>query len=354
MARLRLRVLPRQALNANNAINELNNRPKSPYNYHQFGGMLGGPLRQNRDFVFFNYDGQRNTQPNTVFLNLPANTPSDPATQAGIARLTPLAESWERRLDQDVFLIKTAHQIGAQGLLTFRYNHQNFTGEGFENGGAQNSIEHTGASIVKTRSFNAAWNQVVGATLSNELKLQYLRDKEPGEANNENPEAVVQQSGTTVLTIGRNNFSPRETTIERCQLADWLTWISDRHRVKTGFDFQSTTSSTAFPASSAAPTRSAAWPPSPAAARMARTSSVDKAASAGSDKQRLRQQGRARDRDRSNAGYPHAARDDGPRWCLSAEPFEHPDVERPVGERRVHPRAVGADAESRHIVCGRW
>ena len=227
-----------KSLNATNVINELNNRPKSPYNYHQFGGTLGGPLRQNRDFFFFNYDGQRNTQPNAVFLNLPANTPSDAATQAGIARLTPLAESWERRLDQDVFLIKTDHQIGGQGLLTFRYNHQNFTGEGFENGGAQNSIEHTGASIVKTRSFNAAWNQVVGARLSNELKLQYLRDNEPGEANSENPEAVVQQSGTTVLTIGRNNFSPRETTIERWQVADSLTWISGRHRVKTGFDFQ--------------------------------------------------------------------------------------------------------------------
>ena len=227
-----------KSLNATNVINELNNRPKSPYNYHQFGGTLGGPLRQNRDFFFFNYDGQRNTQPNAVFLNLPANTPSDPATQAGIARLTPLAESWERRLDQDVVLIKTDHQVGGQGLLTFRYNHQNFTGEGFENGGAQNSIEHTGASIVKTRSFNAAWNHVVGATMSNELKLQYLRDKEPGEANSENPEAVVQQSGTTVLTIGRNNFSPRETTIERWQVADSLTWISGRHRMKTGFDFQ--------------------------------------------------------------------------------------------------------------------
>jgi outer membrane receptor protein involved in Fe transport len=227
-----------KSLNATNVINELNNRPKSPYTYHQFGGTIGGPLRQNRDFFFFNYDGQRNTQPNAVFLNLPANTPSDPATQAGIARLTPLAESWERRLDQDVFLIKTDHQIGGQGLLTFRYNHQNFTGEGFENGGAQNSIEHTGASIVKTRSFNGSWNHVVGATMSNELKLQYLRDKEPGEANSDNPEAVVQQSGTTVLTIGRNNFSPRETTIERWQVADSLTWISGRHRMKTGFDFQ--------------------------------------------------------------------------------------------------------------------
>src|SRR3954470_14314209 len=129
-----------KALNANNAINELNSRPKSPYHYNQFGGTVGGPLRRNKDFYFGNYDGQRNTQPNIVFLNLPTTTPTDPATQAGIARLQPLASSWERTLDQDVFLAKTDHELNAANRLTLRYNHQNFTGEGFENGGAQNAL----------------------------------------------------------------------------------------------------------------------------------------------------------------------------------------------------------------------
>jgi hypothetical protein len=225
-------------LNANNAINVLNNRPKSPYHYNQFGGTLGGPIRRNRDFYFANYDGQRNTQPNIVFLNLPSTTPTDAATLAGIARLQPLASSWERTLDQNVFLVKTDHELNAANRITLRYNHQNFTGDGFENGGAQNALEHTGASLVKTRTFNAAWTSVVSARLFNELKFQYSRDREPGEANSENPEAVVQQSGTTVLTIGRNNFSPRETTIKRWQIADTATLVRGRHKVKSGFDFQ--------------------------------------------------------------------------------------------------------------------
>jgi len=227
-----------KALNANNAINELNSRPKSPYHYNQFGGTLGGPIRVNKDFYFVNYDGQRNTQPNIVFLNLPANTPTDPATQAGIARLQPLASSWERTLDQDVFLAKTDHELNAANRITLRYNHQNFTGDGFENGGAQNALEHTGASLVKTRAFNAAWTSVVSGTLFNEMRFQYSRDEEPGEANSENPEGVVQQSGTTVLTIGRNNFSPRETTIKRWQVADTLTKVRGAHKLKAGFDFQ--------------------------------------------------------------------------------------------------------------------
>ena len=227
-----------KALNANNAINELNNRPKSPYHYNQFGGTLGGPIRPNRDFFFFNYDGQRNTQPNVVFLNLPTNTPGDAATQAGIARLQPLAESWNRKLDQDVFLIKTDHELNDTNRLSFRYNQQNFTGEGFENGGAQNALEHTGASLVKTNTFNASWTSIYGTTIFNEVKFQLARDKEPGLANSANPEGVVQESGTTVLTIGRNNFSPRETTIKRWQVADTATWLRGQHKFKGGFDFQ--------------------------------------------------------------------------------------------------------------------
>ena len=74
-----------KSLNANNLINVLNNRDKSPYHYDQFGGYFGGPLQKDRHFVFFNYDGQRNTLPNLVFLNPPAEH-ADRRRHAGGAR----------------------------------------------------------------------------------------------------------------------------------------------------------------------------------------------------------------------------------------------------------------------------
>ena len=227
-----------KSLNALNAINKLNNLPKSPYRFNQFGGTLGGPIRPGRDFFFGNYDGQRNTTPNLIVLGLPASVPTDPATQAGLQLLQTKADSWERRLDQDVFLIKTDHTLSAANRLSFRYNHQNFTGQNFENGSPTNALEHTGASIVRTRTFNAAFTTIVTANVFNEVRVQVARDEEPGEANSENPEAVVQQGGSTVLTIGRNNFSPRETTIKRWQVADSVTWIRGAHKFKGGFDMQ--------------------------------------------------------------------------------------------------------------------
>jgi hypothetical protein len=92
-------------------------------------------------------------------------------------------------------------------------------GQNFENGGAQNSLEHTGDSNVRTRTFNGSLTTVMSPALFNELRVQWAKDQEPGEANSANPEAIIQQGGQTVLTIGRNSFSPRETTITRWQVA---------------------------------------------------------------------------------------------------------------------------------------
>jgi outer membrane receptor protein involved in Fe transport len=225
-------------LNANDAINVLNNRPKSPYHYNQFGASFGGPLQKDRHFVFANYDGQRNTQPNAVFLNLPAGTVLDAAGQSALSALTPLATSWTRTQNQNVFLVKTDSELSRSQRLTLRYNQQNFTGDNFESGGPQNSLEHTGASNVRTRTFNGSLSSVFSNRLLNEVRGQWAKDQEPGLANSDKPEATIRQGGSTVLTIGRNFFSPRETTIKRGQFADTVTYIAAAHKLRAGADLQ--------------------------------------------------------------------------------------------------------------------
>ena len=70
------------------------------------------------------------------------------------------------------------------------------------------------------------------------MRVQYARDREPREANSDLPEAIVRQASTTVLTIGRNSFSPRETTINRFQAADTVTVVRGAHKIKSGVDIQ--------------------------------------------------------------------------------------------------------------------
>jgi outer membrane receptor protein involved in Fe transport len=230
-----------KSLNENSFVNKtaVPARPKSPYQYDQFGGSLGGPIQRDKAFFFVNYDGQRNTIPNDVNLdqNLAGLTlPTDANTVAGLAKLRAQANSWERGQNQDVFLAKVDWSLNDGERLSVRYNDQDFTGKNFENGGATNAEEHTGDSLVNTKSLNASLASVLGSDLFNEARAQWAKDSEPGKNNSDLPEATIRQSGRTILTVGRNNFSPRETTIKRWQVADTLTRARGAHTFKAGFD----------------------------------------------------------------------------------------------------------------------
>lgn len=227
-----------RGLNANDYINELNHRPKSAYRFDQYGASLGGPIVADKHFFFVNYDAQRNSIPNLVVLGVPsAGYPTDATTQAGLAKLQALAESYSRNQDQDVYLVKTDHELPANNHFAFRFNRQDFVGRNFENGGLTNALEHTGNSNVLTDTYSGVLTTAVTNSLFNEGRFQYAKDSEPGLANSNMPEATVRQSGVTVLTIGRNFFSPRETTIKRWQLADTGTFIAGKHTFKGGFDY---------------------------------------------------------------------------------------------------------------------
>jgi hypothetical protein len=69
----------------------------------------------------------------------------------------------------------------------------------------------------------------------NELRFQIAKDREPGTANSDQPEAQI-QTGSGFLLIGRNNFSPRETTIKRFQVIDNISFGWGRQSFKAGFD----------------------------------------------------------------------------------------------------------------------
>ncbi|MDP9361402.1 MAG: carboxypeptidase regulatory-like domain-containing protein, partial [Acidobacteriota bacterium] len=225
--------------NANDYINTIQSPPrvKGPYHFDQYGFSVGGPIVQEKHFFFANYDAQRNSIDNLVLLGVaPSAVPSDAASQAGYAKLVALSDTYQKMQNQDVFLLKTDHELFANNHLSLRYNRQKFTGGNFENGNSSNSVQHTGDSLVGTDTFSLVNSTVITNSLFNELRGQYAKDSEPGKANSADPEAQINQSSVRVVNIGRNTFSPRETTIKRHQIADTLTDVIGSHTVKGGFD----------------------------------------------------------------------------------------------------------------------
>ncbi len=223
--------------NSNDYINEINNRAKSPYHFDQYGLSVGGPIIADKHFFFANYDAQRNDLPNPVVLGggraLTIRTPED---RAGYDALLARSADYVRRQDQDVYLIKTDHQLWTNAHLALRYNRQEFVGKNYENGGLLNSVEHTGDSLVNTDTLSGVFSTIAGSTFFNEVRGQWAKDKEPGLANFEGPQAEIFHDGNLVVRVGRNTFSPRETTIDRWQVADTATYLVNTHTIKAGFD----------------------------------------------------------------------------------------------------------------------
>lgn len=219
-----------EALNSNTPILTARNakRPKSQIN--QFGGTIGGPIKRDRAFFFFAYDGQRSNIPQIV------DAPNFFAQPIAIQNLlAPKMQTYQVGRDQDVFMFKTDIRLNDNNQLVLRFNQQNFTGNNNENGGPLSVEEHSGNSVAKTTTFSGSLISTLTPHFINEFRFQFGRDREPGEANSDVTEARI-QTGNGFLQLGRNNFSPRETTIKRVQLIDVMSYTRDRHNFKFGAD----------------------------------------------------------------------------------------------------------------------
>jgi outer membrane receptor protein involved in Fe transport len=223
-----------KALNANSWENNRNRLPKRAYHFNQFGGDIGGPIWKNKAFFFFDYDGQRNTTPNTVFLQVPP--PSDALSQQAFQQLQPYLVSYANALNNDVYLGRVDFNLTNTQRLSVRYNANRFVGQNFENSGVNSASEHTGNSNVTTDNIAGNHTYILGAHGVLESRFVYTRDNEPGFANSAAPEAIIRQAGITVMQIGRNNFSPRYTNAKTYQWVESYSHISGRHSLKFGVD----------------------------------------------------------------------------------------------------------------------
>src|SRR6185295_728187 len=115
-----------------------------PLHSNQFGGSVGGPIKKDKAFFFFNYDAQRQSTP--VFIVV-GGTPLPASDVKGIAArdalLAQFGQTYLQGFNQNVYLGKVDWQLNANNRLSARYNHQGFTGANLENGGQTSVQQHS-------------------------------------------------------------------------------------------------------------------------------------------------------------------------------------------------------------------
>jgi outer membrane receptor protein involved in Fe transport len=222
-----------KALNANSWDNNALGRPKRAYHFNQFGGDIGGPIKKDKLFFFFDYDGQRNTTPNTV---APGVAATDAVSAGVLSSLSQYLTSYANTLDNNVYLGKVDYNLTDNQHLTFRYNANRFVGRNYENAGSTSAEGHTGNSNVSTDNAGAIYTAAITPNSLLEARFFYTRDDEPGQANSSAPETIISQNGQQVIAFGRNSFSPRYTNVSTFQPTVTFALTRGSHTFKAGAD----------------------------------------------------------------------------------------------------------------------
>ncbi len=207
--------------------------PTADSRNYQFGGNVGGPIKQNKAFFFVAYERNdgKSDKPNSIDPTL-ANIF---ATRFG----SPNEETVIQRTDiADVFLIKGDFNINNKNLLTVRNNYSRAVQA---NGTFDVPTWGSSANGRETDKSNAFITQLVTTitpTLLNEFRFQWAIEERPRFYDGPDlPDTTIGTfAGDISYRFGRPFFLPVPSDDTRFQFTDNITLITGNHTTKFGVD----------------------------------------------------------------------------------------------------------------------
>lgn len=207
--------------------------PTADSRNYQFGGNVGGPIKQDKAFFFFAYernDGKSN-KPNSidpVLANIFATRFNSPDEQTIIER-TDVA---------DVLLAKVDVNINNRNLLTLRHNYSRAEQV---NGTFDVPTWGSSANGRETDSSNSFIGQLVSTftpTFLNEFRFQWAKEERPRFYDGPDlPDTTIGTfAGDISYRFGRPFFLPVPSDDTRLQFTDNVTYITGNHTLKFGAD----------------------------------------------------------------------------------------------------------------------
>jgi len=242
---------------------------------HQAGLSVGGPIKKDKLFYFFNGELQRRNDPivssnisNTLFNAAGSPTgAADPtsgcggssyavkASAAQCAAATSFLESRvlpqlvPRSVDENLLFGKIDYQINDRNRWSTEFNYLDFRSP---NGIQTQSVLTTGAGIgnnanttVFDRTLKSGLTTVIGGAAVNEFRFGMFKDRQydPNSPSLEPPTGPTSFSITTgsLSNIGYATSYPRLHPSElRFQFSDTYAWTIGRHALKFGIDYAHT------------------------------------------------------------------------------------------------------------------
>lgn len=219
------------ALDATDSISKSRGLTNPPFFRRQWGGAVGGPIVKNRTFYFTTVERQNYERTSA--------TSSDPdiAAALGLSAKSGAINA----VDTSIKLTgKVDHQLGNNGQLIFRYDYfdSKFIGDTTTFGSAGPGLDHP--SSFSTRYFTgqtafAGWNYTIRPNVLNEFRFRYNAFDDIRESPQDQPANVkVNNFGNYYYNWRAADYVNRRST----GITNNLSWMTTKHNVKAGFDYQ--------------------------------------------------------------------------------------------------------------------
>ena len=231
---------------------------------HQAGASIGGPIKREKVFYFFNGEMQRRNNP-IVSSNLTAsifdaagNIKPGTCATTGVGAATnaqcqaalnymqgrTALQLIPRTVDTNLLFGKIDYRPSEKNAFSFSVNYVDFrspngiqTQVSLTNGDA---LGNNGDTNVFNRTARASWTRVISSSAVNEARFGYFKDRQydpasPSLLPSIGPVALSVQGVSNVgYAAGYPRLNPSE---QRLQFADSLSWVKGTHSMKFGFDF---------------------------------------------------------------------------------------------------------------------
>ncbi|HEY3940664.1 MAG TPA: TonB-dependent receptor [Bryobacteraceae bacterium] len=217
-----------QAMNANDYFDKQSNNPKPDYGRQQFGGSIGGPIRKDKDFIFFALEREREATSiaasPTAVSELTLAKANGFAAEPVSAIPTPYFDwRYNGRLD---------HRFNDNNNLSIVYSNQNNTGL---NDQSSSLSDLTGGNFTTNQLILASVNlsSVITPSIVNSATVgyQYWNNLIDSKIRADN---ITFGGGET---LGTNVNVPQQSFQKKWQFKDDISITHGKHNFKVGLDY---------------------------------------------------------------------------------------------------------------------
>jgi hypothetical protein len=214
----------------------------------QYGGAVGGPIKQDKLFFFGAVERQDSTTPRRVLFAQLLNRPVTPATQEAFNFFQQQERGFTQTNDATAMTTRMDYQSEKGNRLTLRYNFSDATANNAVSvGGALDPFTNRAFSndgIEKDRIHNgtAQYTHIFSPAILNDLRVGASYELRPRLANS----ALPQVDARPIGIFGARNFLPTTQDDKRIQIADALSMTRGKHTMKFGVDLNFVMASQVF------------------------------------------------------------------------------------------------------------